>query len=223
MQKILFLQCGPIRHRMDAAIDPNVTRKLIIRDVHLGLEPDESRMPVHKVWDLLANHEGRNRLIVTDIAQVLKDNRNCAVLSDRKEHLATLERLVREMNPAFGDRVHRIDGGMGKKARAAVFMEIERHATVGTGFALLATSSLLGEGFDLPQLDTLFLTLPISFKGRIVQYAGRLHRDCEGKSEVRIYDYVEPEHPLTSHMFRKRMTAYRGMGYRAEEPDALMP
>lgn len=223
LQKILFLQCGPIRHRMDATIDPNVTRKLIIRDMHLGVEPEESRMPVHQVWDLLANHEGRNQQIAADIMEALRNKRNCAVLSDRKEHLATLERLVREANPAFGECIHRIDGGMGKKARAAALREVERLATAGNGFALFATSSLLGEGFDLPQLDTLFLTLPISFKGRIVQYAGRLHRSCEGKSEVRIYDYVEPDHPLTSHMFRKRMVTYRGMGYRADEPDTPVP
>lgn len=73
--------------------------------------------------------------------------------------------------------------------------------------------SLIGEGFDLPELDTLFLTLPISFKGRLIQYAGRLHRKNEGKTEVRIYDYVEPEHPLTLHMHCKRMSAFRGMGY----------
>lgn len=221
LQKILFLQCGPIRHRMDMAVDPGIARKLIIRDVHLGLAQDEARMPVHQVWDLLANHEGRNQLIATDIAEALSANRCCAVLSDRKEHLAELERLVNETNHAFVGYVHRVDGGMGKKGRAAVLAKIQEHAAAGAGFALFATSSLLGEGFDLPELDTLFLTLPISFKGRIIQYAGRLHRACEGKSDVRIYDYVEPEHPLTSHMFRKRMTAYRGMGYRVEETDAL--
>ncbi len=121
------------------------------------------------------------------------------------------------MAPEHASRIHRIDGTMGKKARAGVLSEIVSLAESGTGFALLATSSLVGEGFDLPQFDTLFLTLPVSFKGRIIQYAGRLHRACEGKSDVRIYDYVEPEHPLTSHMHRKRMAAYRGMGYRTVE------
>lgn len=223
LQKILFLQCGPIRHRMDAAVDPDIARKLIIRDIHLGLPPEELRMPVHQVWDLLANHEGRNQQIATDITEALVEIRHCAVLSDRKEHLATLERLVREANPGFAEHVHRIDGGMGKRARALVLQEIDRHADDGHGFVLFATSSLLGEGFDLPKLDTLFLTIPVSFKGRLIQYTGRLHRNCEGKSEVRIHDYVEPEHPLTSHMFRKRMAAYRGMGYRTEETNTLLP
>jgi len=222
LQKILFLQCGPIRYRMESENDPNIGRFLIVRDIPLGLPPDNLRMPVHQVWELLANHEDRNRIIATDIAEALRQSRCCAVLSDRKEHLATLERLVCKMTPEHSTRVRRIDGAMGKKARVATLTNIENLASSGGGFALLATSSLVGEGFDLPQLDTLFLTLPVSFKGRIIQYAGRLHRACEGKSEIRIYDYTEPEHPLTSHMFRKRMTAYRSMGYRiAAEVDGV--
>lgn len=221
LQKILFHQCGPIRHRMDVTIDPDIARRLIIRDIHLELPPENLRMPVHQVWDMLASHEKRNRLIADDIAEALKESRNCVVLSDRKEHLETLQKLVNESVPECGERIHRVDGGMGKKARASVLQRVVSHAEARQGFVLFATSSLIGEGFDLPELDTLFLTLPISFKGRIIQYAGRLHRCNEGKSEVRIYDYVEPEHPLTSHMFRKRLAAYRGMGYRVEEPDAL--
>lgn len=213
LQKILFLQCGPIRHRMEVAVDPDITRRLIIRDIHLGLPPENLRMPVHQVWDMLANHEERNRLIADDIAGALSDKRNCVVLSDRKGHLETLEKLLKETMPACVDCIHRIDGGMSKKTRAAILEKVDCHAVAHQGFVLLATSSLIGEGFDLPALDTLFLTLPISFKCRIIQYAGRLHRKNEGKSEVRIYDYVEPEHPLASHMHRKRLSAFRGMGY----------
>lgn len=214
LQRILFLQCGPIRHRMKPEPDPGIERVLIIRDIQLGLPPEEQRMPIHQLWELLAKHTERNRVIATDIAEAIREGRCCAVLSDRKEHLATLENLVREMVPEHTSRIHRIDGAMGKKARADVMAEITNQAGGAGGFALIATASLVGEGFDMPQLDTLFLTLPVSFKGRIIQYAGRLHRASEGKSEVRIYDYVEPEHPLTAHMHRKRMSAYRSMGYK---------
>ncbi len=213
LQKILFLQCGPIRHRMDSDRDSGMVRKLIIRDIQLGLPHENSRMPIHQVWDMLIGHEGRNQQIVTDVSEALKSERNCAVLSDRKEHLGILGNLMIALNPQFAGRIHRLDGAMGVKSRAAVIKAIEHDASDGQGFVLLATSSLLGEGFDLPQLDTLFLTLPISFKGRLVQYAGRLDRSWPGKSEIRIYDYVEPDHPLTASMFRKRMTAYRSMGY----------
>lgn len=178
-------------------------------------------MPVHQLWGLLANHEARNRMISSDIAEALNENRHCVVLSDRKEHLAVLEELLAKHGIEV--QVFRMDGSMGKKARAAIFEQMDQCCADGTGFALLATSSLIGEGFDLPELDTLFLTLPISFKGRVIQYAGRLHRASEGKEAVRIYDYVEPEHPVTASMLRKRMVAYREMGYRMIEEDALMP
>ncbi len=217
LQKILFLQCGPVRHRMEPATDSALERRLILRDIHLGLPPQEMQMPIHQLWELLANHEERNRIIATDIATVIADGRRCVVLSDRKEHLATLEQLLTELAPLGAEHIHRIVGTMGKKARAAVLAKITRLAEESAGFALLATSSLVGEGFDLPQLDTLFLTLPVSFKGRIIQYAGRLHRAYEGKSNIQIYDYSEADHPLTSHMLRKRMTAYRSMGYRIAE------
>ena len=88
-------------------------------------------------------------------------------------------------------------------------------------YVLLSTASLIGEGFDLPALDTLFLTMPLSFKGRLVQYAGRLHRRHSEKSEVIIYDYLDANHPVTHAMFRRRATAYRQMGYRFEIDEFL--
>ncbi|MEO5915108.1 MAG: DEAD/DEAH box helicase family protein [Luteolibacter sp.] len=219
LQKILFLQCGPIRHRLEMPPDPSIKRTLVLRDIHLDLPLEDLRMPVHELWGLLAEHEGRNRIIAADIAEALRQKRCCAVLSDRKEHLVTLERLLVEGSAGSTERVFRIDGNMGKKTRAAALLGIAGLAAEGGGFALLATSSLVGEGFDLPQLDTLFLTLPVSFKGRIIQYAGRLHRASEDKSEVRIYDYAEPEQPLTTFMRRKRMIAYRNMGYIVKAAD----
>ncbi len=214
LQKILFLHCGPVRHRMEMEASPGIERVLVLRDVPLGLASEDIRMPIHELWELLANHELRNRMITDDIAMCLAEKRNCIVLSDRKEHLAHLESLLIGRDEKLRDRVYRMDGAMGKKVRKALFGNIACRVAEKTGFVLYATSSLVGEGFDMPELDTLFLALPVSFKGRITQYAGRLHRASEGKSEVRVYDYSEPEHPLTSSMLRKRMSAYRGMGYR---------
>jgi len=223
LQKILFLQCGPVRHRMEIEADTNMDRLLITRDVVLGLAPDDIRMPLHQLWDLLANHEPRNRIITDDIVTCLAEKRNCICLSDRKEHLSLAERLLISRDEKLRERVYRIDGAMGKKTRKVLLNQIEQRIAEKSGFVLFATSSLVGEGFDMPELDTLFLTLPVSFKGRITQYAGRLHRASEGKTEVRIYDYTESEHPLTSSMFRKRMTAYRGMGYRIINSEEVLP
>ena len=86
-------------------------------------------------------------------------------------------------------------------------------ATSKTPFVLFSTASLIGEGFDLPCLDTMVLAMPLSFKGRLTQYAGRLHRFAAGKGDVRIHDYIETNHPMMMHMYRKRMVAYREMGY----------
>ncbi|MFA6288569.1 MAG: helicase-related protein [Opitutaceae bacterium] len=107
--------------------------------------------------------------------------------------------------------LHRLDGSTARRERAAIL------ADTGQGFVLFATASLLGEGFDLPRLDTLFLTTPVSFSGRVIQYAGRLHRSHAAKTDVRIYDYHEPAHRLSAHMHRKRVATLRTLGYVSDE------
>jgi superfamily II DNA or RNA helicase len=131
----------------------------------------------------------------------------------RKDHLQRLQSLTRERLGDVGDTIFRIDGSAGKKERRALFQELRRLAGERKPFVLFATSSFLGEGFDLPELNTLVLAMPISFSGRLIQYAGRLHRHCPGKADVRIYDYVETDNPLTVSMHRKRLAAYRQLGY----------
>ena len=219
LQKLLFLQCGPIRHTVELDGDEAVSRKLIVRDLLLRRDPAESRLPIHLLWEAIVNSDERNQMIVADIASAALEKRFSAVLSDRKEHLQHLETLVKNSIPADVAMVFRIDGSLNMKQRAALFDELHRRADAREPFVLLATSSLLGEGFDLPELDTLFLAMPISFKGRIIQYAGRLHRRCQGKTEVRVYDYVETDNPLTAHMHRKRLSAFRQMGYELVEDD----
>jgi superfamily II DNA or RNA helicase len=105
---------------------------------------------------------------------------------------------------------------MGKKQRAEVRRRIDEHFHEGRPFVLPATASLIGEGFDLPQLDTLILAMPLSFKGRLIQYAGRLHRTHEGKAAPRIHDYLDDNCALTQAMFRRRSAGYRQMGYQVE-------
>ncbi len=213
LQKILFMQCGPIRHRIAADRGIGLSRRVIVRELALRVPPGEERMPIHALWELLAKSESRNRRIAADIVEALNEGRCAAVLSDRKEHLIVLEALVREKWAEPADAVFRIDGSISQKERAAILESLQALGAARRAFALFSTSSLLGEGFDLPVLDTLFLTTPISFKGRVIQYAGRLHRSSEGKTEARIYDYVEADHALLAHMHRKRMAALRQMGY----------
>ncbi|MHA3773688.1 TOTE conflict system archaeo-eukaryotic primase domain-containing protein [Verrucomicrobiota bacterium sgz303538] len=216
LQKILFLQCGSIRHRIEIDRGVGLNRRVIVRELSLRVPPEESRMPIHKLWEMLATSEARNRQIAKDILYSVAQQRCAAVLSDRKEHLLTLECLLHQGLANAGDRVFRIDGSMAQKERATVLRKLEQMGAERQPFVILATSSLLGEGFDLPVLDTLFLTMPVSFKGRIIQYAGRLHRTAEGKEDALIYDYVEADHPLMAHMHRKRMAALRQLGYQIE-------
>ena len=211
LQKILFLQCGPIRHRIDLDHSEEQSRTVFVREFSLRLPAEQDRLPIHQIWEHLIQSGERNRAIASDVSSALKEQRFCALLSDRKEHLNALESLLREKWPE--ESVYRIDGSTNQKLRTAILGNLRARAAEERPFVLLATASLLGEGFDMPELNTLFLTMPISFKGRLIQYAGRLHRFSEKKKSVRIYDYVEPDHPLTAQMYRKRTTAYREMGY----------
>ena len=211
LQKILFLQCGPIRHRISLDHAETQARSVIVREFALRLSPENDRLPIHQLWALLIQSGERNRAIVADVVSAYREGRFSAVLSDRKEHLTILESLLREELP--GDAICRIDGSSGRKQRTMLLETLLSKAAARSPFILLATASLLGEGFDLPELDSLFLAMPISFKGRLIQYAGRLHRVSENKKNVHIHDYVESDHPLTMHMHRKRLVAYKEMGY----------
>jgi len=109
---------------------------------------------------------------------------------------------------------------MGKKARNEVLRQIDEHYNERKPFVLFATASLIGEGFDLPRLDTLVLAMPLSFKGRLVQYAGRLHRRHEAKGAAMIFDYLDHNHAITSAMFRRRLAGYSDLGYVVELPES---
>lgn len=212
MQKLLYLQCGPIRHRMEMDRCEGLKRNLYLRHISLNRET-ERMMPLHELWELIAHHEERNKLILADIVQAIRDHRHSTVLSDRKEHLQILQDLLRATLPDSDHNIFYLVGSLSAKARKAEMQHIEACAESGAPFTLFATSALLGEGFDLPILDTVFLTFPVSFRGRLVQYAGRIHRPMLGKTECRIYDYAEDDIPVTSSMLSKRMKVYRELGY----------
>ena len=212
LQKILFMQCGPVRHRI--SLDHDQSRKVIVREFALRIPPENDRIPIHQIWALLVQSGERNRAIVADVVAAYRQGRFSAVLSDRKDHLTILESLLREELP--NEAICRMDGSIGRKERALLLETLLNKASSRSPFILLATASLLGEGFDLPELDSLFLAMPISFKGRLIQYAGRLHRVSENKKDVIIHDYVESDHPLMAHMYRKRLVAYKEMGYSVE-------
>jgi len=142
-------------------------------------------------------------------------------LSDRKQYLDRLATALIEQAP--GVVYYRLDGETGLKTRREILRKISEHYKIGVPFVLFATASLVGEGFDLPELDTLILSMPLSFKGRLIQYAGRLHRPHDGKHEALIFDYLDANHPVTSAMFRRRLGGYKELGYRIDLPAVDSP
>lgn len=221
LEKLMFFQLGPLRHTLATAAS-ETRRTVRIRHTAFAPSPDlpttsAARVPIHEVWASLVADEARSDLIVHDVLACSRDGRSPLVLADRTAYLDTLERKFAPL--ASETACYRLDGKVGKKARQTILASISRHHDDGTPFVLFATASLVGEGLDIPRLDTLFLTMPLSFKGRLVQYAGRLHRRHEAKTEVIIYDYLDSGHPLTQSMSRRRASAYAQMGYVTEEGD----
>ena len=210
---IIFMQCGPIRHRVDArkqaAIRPFLHRVVYRRtDFHAVHHDGTERVPIQDLYRALARDESRNAMIFDDVLTVLEAGRSPVVLTERKDHLALLAgRLAR-----FAKNVIVLRGGMKANERRQV---IEAMATVPDGEerVLLATGRYLGEGFDDPRLDTLFLTMPISWRGTLAQYAGRLHRLHPTKRQVIIFDYVDEREPVFARMAAKREAGYASLGY----------
>jgi superfamily II DNA or RNA helicase len=173
---------------------------------------------IHEIWQALVTDHDRLRLVASDVIAALKEGRFPLVLSDRKDHLELLLAEITAMQADKRSSGFLVTSDTGKRMRNRMMEEVKAMRGRGELPFLLSTGSLIGEGFDLPELCTLVLAMPLSFKGRLVQYAGRLHRESAGKNDVRIYDYVDVNLGLGITMFRKRMATYRKMGYSVEIP-----
>jgi superfamily II DNA or RNA helicase len=144
------------------------------------------------------------------------ENRFPLILSDRKEHLNLLSEEIKRHAAELPITEFILSGEMSKKARKKALDDIQSALNDSQRPYILSTGSLIGEGFDLPELDTLIIAMPFSFKGRVVQYAGRLHRQNIGKTDALIYDYLDINSGLMISMFKKRLTAYKEMEYKIE-------
>ena len=167
------------------------------------------KQPYRIIYAALTNNECRNKLIGEDVVRVMERGRSPLVLTGRTEHITQIE-------TALAGRVRNVivlKGGMGRKQRREVN---ERLAAIPDAEQrlILATGSYIGEGFDDARLDTLFLAMPISWKGTLQQYVGRLHRLHDAKRLVEVYDYVDADVLMLTRMYGRRLKGYGDMGYK---------
>lgn len=210
-QPIIMMQCGPVVYK-DALRNrklSGVKHVVIPRETGFQMPPDSPvGAHIHELYDALALNQQRNDLIFDDILKELEQGRSPLVITERLEHLDGLATKLH----GFAKNIVVLKGGMTKKERASITAKLKAIPNEAERI-ILATGKYIGEGFDDARLDTLFLLLPISFEGRVEQYAGRLHREHEGKTDVRIYDYVDSSHPIFKKMFERRCVKYRKLGY----------
>ena len=221
---IIFMQCGPVRHRVDAraqAAARPFEHTVVVRPTgfhSLREAGQDKRVEFQALYQQLVVDEARNRAICEEVLQSVRDGRSPLILTERNEHLDRLESVLSTSVP----HVVVLRGGVGKKQRRG---EAERLAGIprGEGRVILATGKYIGEGFDDPRLDTLFLTLPVSWRGTIAQYVGRLHRLYDGKREVQVYDYADLNVPMLARMFDRRCRGYEAVGYSIVLPASAIP
>lgn len=208
---ILEMQLGPVRFAVDAksqSAQRPFEHRLIVRDTRFGFDDATSSGGIQELYARLAADRARNELILNDVIGALEERRSPILLTERKDHLDFFAERLR----SFARHLVVLRGGMtGRERRdvanrlAAIPDDEER--------LLLATGRYIGEGFDDARLDTLFLALPVSWKGTLMQYTGRLHRLHPAKKEVRIFDYVDGGVPMLQRMFEKRLRGYHAIGY----------
>ena len=218
---ILFMHCGPIRYRddpkkqaesrpFDHYIVPRFT------SLRVPLDSDEKELSIQELYTEIMDNDFRNQQIIDDVLNNYHQGRNCIVLSLRTAHVELLTKKLEQEVP----NVVTLMGGMGRKTTQERFQRLA-HIPAHENLIVVATGHFIGEGFDEPRLDTLFLAMPISWKGTLHQYAGRLHRLFKTKKEVRIYDYVDIQVRMLERMYQKRLNGYASMGYRAKGDETM--
>lgn len=208
---IIYMQCGPARFTMAvrAMTESTPFEHFVIPRATEFKIAAAGEPTIQDLYAAMTTDEIRNRMIANDVARAVEQGRSPLVLTGRTEHLVHLE-------AALADRVQNVivlKGGMGRKQRREVN---ERLAVIPESEPrlILATGSYIGEGFDDARLDTLFLAMPISWKGTLQQYAGRLHRLHDRKKLVEVYDYVDAEVLMLARMYGRRLKGYADMGYK---------
>ena len=221
----IVMQCGPVRHRADGRratdLEP-FAHVVLVRPTAFSPSNatigSDGKPILSALIDEIVTDEARNKAIVADVLAAVAQGRSPVVLSERRVHLEIFESMLRDKV----ENIVMLRGGMGKRELKRVRERLESISDAEPR-VLLATGPYLGEGFDDARLDTLFLALPVSWRGRITQYVGRLHRRHAGKKEVRVHDYLDLRVPVCNRMFDRRSAGYESLGYRIVLPLSSTP
>ena len=206
LQPILFMQCGPIRHSAQRPAGAPKTLELVSRTHQLPALPAD--LPIQELMRRLAEDPRRTERIVVEALACWGDGRKLLLLSERTDHITAIAGALAEQVA----NLFLLHGRLSARQRSATLAALEALPPDAPRI-VLATGRLVGEGFDHPPLDTLLLAMPVSWKGTLQQYAGRLHRQQSGKTSVRIIDWLDLGHPITQRMWERRLRGYRAMGY----------
>lgn len=210
LEQKIYMQFGPIRYRLTAKdrakmqdfehfVIPRVTSMVNVTGAEWG---------INEVYRELITNERRNNLIIEDVADAVKNGRTPLVLTKFKDHADVLVKMLGNKV----DHVFLLQGGRSNRERDEILRKL-RNVPSKESLALVAIGKYIGEGFNYPRLDTMMLAVPIAWQGNVEQYAGRLHRDYEGKTDVIIYDYVDIHIKVLDRMYHKRLRAYKKIGY----------
>ncbi len=213
---IIFMHCGPVRYKVDARdqaerrpfehyIIPRFT------PFRKPISQEEKEWSIGEIYSEISTSQIRNELIISDVINCANEGRNSIILTERIAHVKLIAEQLIKVLP----NVIELVGGMSAREKKAA---LERIAGIpaNENIIIVATGRFVGEGFDEPRLDTLFLAMPIAWKGTVQQYAGRLHRLYQNKSEVQIYDYVDIHIGVLERMYQKRLKGYASIGYSAK-------
>ena len=213
LEKINYMLLGPIRYSytakekakaqgIDHLVYPRFTRVVPARGVIT------EKMHPNEAYNIIHDNDIRDEQILADIRECVAKGRTPVVLSRYKDHSKKLYDRVKE----YADHVFLLTGNNSKKEHRKILEQMQQVPPAET-MVLVATGKLVGEGFDYPRLDTLFMAMPVAFRSVVEQYAGRLNRDYEGKKNVIVYDYIDSHIPMFDNMYAKRLKAYKQIGY----------
>jgi len=215
---IIIMQCGPIRYRDDAKkqaekrpFDHYIIPRFTSFKVPVRWDKEEKDLSITELYTEIVSSEIRNQHIIDDVIQCHENGRNSIILTERTAHV---DLLAKELSKQIPDVIS-IMGSMGSRETRETLGRIT-NAPKDKPLTLVSTGRYIGEGFDEPRLDTLFLAMPISWKGTLQQYAGRLHRLFAEKKEVLIYDYADIHVRVFEKMYNKRLSGYASIGYKAK-------